>query len=129
MSPRSVWNAFTASGRTAEENDVWNHVAKLGALRKQYEALRNGKSLDLLDEEQQLAYARVASEEPVLVVFNNDTKPANVSFDVSMIKQFPPNSPLTDALGKIGNTQLKNGKFNMTIPARTAGIFVREYVR
>ena len=112
-----------------EENDVWNHVAKLGALRKQYEALRNGKSLDLLDEEQQLAYARVASEEPVLVVFNNDTKPANVSFDVSMIKQFPPNSPLTDALGKIGNTQLKNGKFNLTIPSRSAGIFVREYVR
>lgn len=122
-------NAFDASGRTKGENEVWNHLAKLGQLRQKYEALRNGKSLDLLDEEQQSAYARIDKEEPVLVVFNNDTKPANVSFDVSMIKEFPPNSPLTDALGKIGNTSLKNGKFNLTIPARTAGVFVREYVR
>ncbi len=122
-------NAFDASGRTKEQNDVWNHLAKLGNLRQKYGALRNGKSLDLLDAEQQMAYARIDKEEPVLVVFNNDTKPVNVNFDVSMIKEFPPNSPLTDALGKIGNTSLKNGKFNLTIPARTAGIFVREYVR
>ena len=122
-------NAFEASGRTKEENDVWNHLAKLGALRQKYVALRNGKSLDLLDEEQQIAYARIDKEEPVLVVFNNDAKPATVNFDVSMIKEFPPNSPLTDALGNLGNLSLKNGKFTATIPARTAGIYVREYVR
>ena len=38
-------NAFTAQGRTAQENEVWNHLAMLGKLRKELEPLRNGESL------------------------------------------------------------------------------------
>lgn len=122
-------NAFEASGRTKEENDVWNHLAKLGEIRQKYNSLRNGKTLFLLDEDQQMAYARIDKEEPTIIVFNNDTKSAEVKFDVSMIKEFPPNSPLTDALGKSGNIRLQNGKFSATIAPRTAAIFVREYMK
>ena len=46
-------NAFTAQGRNPQENDVWNHVSKLGALRRDLVPLRRGSTLDLLDEEQQ----------------------------------------------------------------------------
>lgn len=116
-------NAFTNSGRTAQENDVWNHLAKLGALRRELEPLRNGKSLDLLDEEQQTAYARVSPNQAVLVVFNNDTKSAEAKFDVSMIKNFGANAALTDKLGKLGDVKIENGMFKITMPARTAGIF------
>ncbi len=115
-------NAFTSAGRTAQENEVWNHLAKLGALRKELKPLRVGESLDLLDEEQQTAFARVSGDQAVLMVFNNDTKPAQISFDVSMIKQFAPNAVLTDRLGKIADVNLQNGKVNLTIPARTAAI-------
>lgn len=116
-------NAFDASGRTKEQNDVWNHLAKLGVLRKELEPLRNGKSLDLLDEEQQMAYARVSEKQSVLVIFNNDTKPAEVKFDVSMIKSFGANATLTDNLGKISNVKIENGKVSFTMPARSAGVF------
>ncbi|MCY7374924.1 MAG: cyclomaltodextrinase N-terminal domain-containing protein [Pyrinomonadaceae bacterium] len=116
-------NAFTASGRTVQENDVWNHLAKLGALRKDLNALRNGKSYDLLDEEQQMAYARVAENQAVLVVFNNDIKPSAVSFDVSMIKPFAPNAVLTDRLGKVSDVKINDGKINFSMPARTGGVF------
>lgn len=116
-------NAFEAAGRTKEQNDVWNHVAKLGALRQKYEALRNGKSLDLLDEEQQSAYVRVLNNQAILMIFNNDTKTAEVSFDVSMIKQIPSNSVMKDELGKIADVKIENGKVRFTMPARTAGIF------
>jgi glycosidase len=116
-------NAFEASGRTKEQNDVWNHLAKLGALRKQYDALRNGKSLDLLDEEQQMAYARVTGNQAVLMVFNNDTKPAEVKFDVSMIKQISSNSMMKDGLDKVSDIKIENGKVKFIMPARTAGIF------
>ena len=127
--PGDTRNAWNAEGRTKEENDVWNHFAKLGQLRQKYAALRNGKSLDLLDEEQQSAYARVTEKQAVLMIFNNDIKPSKVTFDVSMIKELPLDSLLTDALDRAGNVKLINGKFSATIPARTAGIFVREYVR
>ena len=116
-------NAFTTSGRTAEENDVWNHLAKLGALRKELVALRNGASFDLLDEEQQSAFARVANNQAVIVVFNNDTKPANINFDVSMLKPLGSNTILTDRLGKIADVKIENGRVNFSMPARTAGIF------
>lgn len=116
-------NAFEASGRTKEENDVWNHLAKLGQIRQKYPALRNGKSLDLLDEEQQSAYARVLGNQAIVMVFNNDTKPAEVKFDIAMIKQIPTSSTLKDELGKIADVKIENGKVKFTMPARTAGIF------
>jgi neopullulanase len=121
--PGDKRNAFTAGDRTAQENDVWNHLAKLGALRKDLIALRNGASYDLLDEEQQMAYARVANNQAVIVVFNNDTKPANVAFDVSMLKSLGSNTTLTDKLGVIPDVKIENGKVNFSMPARTAGIF------
>lgn len=116
-------NAFEVSGRTEAQNDVWNHLAKLGALRKELEPLRNGKSLDLLDEEQQSAYARVSPNQAVLMIFNNDTKTAEVKFDVSMIKQFGANSTLKDSLGKLSDVKIQNGKVSFAMPARSAGIF------
>lgn len=122
--PGDERNAFEASGRTKEENEVWNHLAKLGELRNKYGALRKGKSLDLLDEEQQMAYARLLDEKfAVLVIFNNDTKPAEVSFDVSMINAIPKNSTMKDELGKVSDIKIENGKVKFTMPARTAGIF------
>jgi glycosidase len=121
--PGDQRNAFTASGRTAEENNVWNHLAALGRLRREFSALRTGRTLDLLDEEQQMAYARLTDRQAVLVVFNNDTKPAEVAFDVSMIKPFPANSVLTDRLGKIADVNVTGGKVKLNMPPRTAGVF------
>jgi hypothetical protein len=86
-------------------------------------ALRNGASFDLLDEEQQMAYARVANKQTVIVVFNNDTKSVNVQFDVSMLKSLGSNNILTDRLGKIPDVKIENGNVNFSMPARTAGIF------
>jgi len=116
-------NAFTRGGRTADENRVWDHLAKLGELRKELEPLRRGKTLDLLDADQQMAYARVTNRDAVLVIFNNDTKPAEVEFDVSMIKRLSGDRVLESRLGNTGNIEVKNGKVLMTMPARTAGIF------
>lgn len=118
-------NAFAQNGRTTQENEVFNHLAKLGELRKQLEPLRRGRSLDLLDEEQQLAFARLTDNAAVIVIFNNDTKSAEVAFDISFIsKQIGVNATLSDALGKLNEIRVNDGKVKATIPARSAGIFV-----
>jgi glycosidase len=119
--PGDQRNAFTPAGRTPQENEVWNHLARLGQLRKQLEPLRRGATFDLL-EEQQMAYARVTDKQAVIVVFNNDAKSAAVKFDVSMIRQLPANAVLTDALGKIADVKIENGAINLLMPARTAAI-------
>jgi glycosidase len=117
-------NAFTAAGRTPQENDVWNHLAKLGELRKSLEPLRRGRSLDLVDEEQQFAFARLTDKAAVIVIFNNDTKPADVSFDISFIsKQIPTDTTLADSLAKLPDIRVNDGKVSATIPARSVGIY------
>lgn len=139
-------NAFTAQGRTAQENDVWNHLAKLGQIRQKYTALRTGRTLDLLDEEQQSAYARVSKNEAVIVVFNNDTKPAAIEFSIETEYMFRTSNYLVnsanpgetssialaklangailkDELGKAPDIKIENAKVKFTMPARTAGIF------
>ena len=121
--PGDTRNAFTSSGRTAEEKDVWNHLALLGRMRAELAPLRNGKTLDLLDEEQQMAYARVNENQAVLMIFNNDMKAVNMQFDVSMIKPFPANGNLSDKLGKLSDIKIQNGKISFSIPARTSGVF------
>ena len=123
--PGDACNAFTAQGRTPQENDVFNHLAKLGELRKLHEPLRRGRSLDLVDEEQQFAYARLTDKAAVIVIFNNDKKPVEVNFDISFIsKQINVNATLADALGKLPELRLNDGRVKATIPARSAGVYV-----
>jgi len=123
--PGDVRNAFTSAGRTADENDVWNHLAKLGSLRKAIEPLRRGRSLDLFDAEQQYAYARLTDKEAAVVIFNNDTRPAEVVFDISFIsKQIATDATLRDALGNLADIRVNDGKVKAMIPARSAGIYV-----
>lgn len=122
--PGDARNAFSNSGRTAVEKDVFDHLSKLGKLRKELEPLRRGKTLDLLDGEQQMAYARVTDGQAVIVVINNDTKPAEVSFDISAIKQIEPSASLHDRLGTVPNVRSKNGGVNFMMPGRSSGVFV-----
>lgn len=120
--PADGIDKFAASGRNTVEKEVWDHLAKLGKLRQQLEPLRRGKTIDLLDEEQQMAYARMTDKEAIVVVFNNDTKPATVTFDVSMIKQTKINSSLVDLLDETRSFEVKSGSVTVELPARSARI-------
>ncbi len=120
--PADGIDKFAAPGRNAVEKDVWDHLAKLGKLRQTFEPLRRGKTIDLLDEEQQMAYARMTDKEAIVVVFNNETKPATVTFDVSMIKQTKTNGSFVDLLDEPRSFEVKNGSVNVELPARSARI-------
>jgi len=121
--PGDSRNAFTAAGRTSSENDVWNHLAKLGALRKELEPLRRGRTLDLYDGEQQMAFARLTEKEAVIVVFNNDVRETTISFDLSVVKPVPRNGILNDRLSNLKEVRIKNGNADFLLPPRSAGIY------
>jgi glycosidase len=121
-------DAFTRAGRSKTENEVWNYLAKLGHLRQELEPLRRGSTLDLLDEEQQMAYARVGKTMSVIVIINNDSKPANVGFDCSDVKNIPVNAVLKDILGTSQGAPMHGGYFSARIPGRTAAIFIPGYL-
>ena len=76
-------NAFTKAGRTAAENEVFEHVKRLAKLRAELPALRRGTLVQVYDEEQQTVFARRLGDQTVFIAFNNDTKPATIKFKFS----------------------------------------------
>ena len=107
--------------RTAVENDVFEHLKRLAGLRNGLPAVRHGSLVQLYDEEQQTAYARVLrGAKTVIVVINNDTKPTALKFNVSAL-HLPDGTPLDDALGVVkGRTKVEGGTVSVTLPARSA---------
>lgn len=121
-------DAFTAEGRSETENSVWNHVANLGRLRQERKALRRGKSLDLLDADQQYAYARVRDDEVVLVVFNNENEPAECTFSVKSLPSQAMaegwSAQCDDQLGVAPPLVIEQKRASVTLPAKTAAIYL-----
>lgn len=69
--PGDPRNAFTATGRTAEQQDVFAHVQSLLALRRAHPALRTGKQWHIAWDDSYYAFVRELPKEKLLVVYNN----------------------------------------------------------
>ncbi|MDT4965426.1 MAG: neopullulanase [Acidobacteriota bacterium] len=115
-------NAFTKTGRTPEEQDLFEYVRKMVRLRDELEPLRRGSLVNLYVAPQQYAYARVTSRASVVIAINNDIKPAVLDFAVAAAK-LPQDVALTDRLGVSADVRVANGRLRMTIPARSASVF------
>ena len=72
--PGDARNAFTAEGRTSEEQRVFAAVQKLLKLRREHGALRTGKLFHLFSDEDSYVFLRQTDDERLVVVFNNSTK-------------------------------------------------------
>ena len=75
-------DAFTAQGRTPQEQDVFDHLRRVIHLRHELEPLRRGALQHLYVADQQYAFARTDDTGSVLVAINNDTKPATFTVSV-----------------------------------------------
>lgn len=72
--PGDARNAFTAAGRTKEEQVIFAHVQQLLRLRREHGALRRGQLWHVGWDQAAYAFARMTKEERLLVVFNRDDK-------------------------------------------------------
>jgi glycosidase len=119
--PGDKRNAFTAAGRTKDEQEVFEYIRRLTTLRRELEPLRNGRLVNLHVSEQQYAYARLTRTDAVVIVINNDDEAAEIEFDVSRV--IPKNRSLTDRLGVTRNVIVRDGKMKVSLPKRSAAIF------
>jgi len=115
-------NAFTAAGRTKEEQELFDHVRRLTALRRELEPLQTGALINLYVSEQQYAYARSLRGNAVVAVFNNDDKAAEFEFDVSRLG-LRNDAVLRDRLDVSRDITVRDGKLRVSLPKRSAAIF------
>ena len=119
--PGDARNAFTAAGRTAEQQDVFAYVQSLIALRKEHPALRRGKQWHIGWDDGYYAFLRETAEERLLVIYNNAGTSRRLEIAID-------DTPLEKARGLRGifggqTAEISDGKIVVTLPARTAAVF------
>jgi len=110
---------LTQEGRSGEEQDMYDYVARLLSWRKTSEAVQQGQLLHFLPtmEENTYVYFRIAGDERVMVVINNGTQPVALDWQ-----------RYAEGLGRAqkGRNVLSNDKVEVgkshTVPAQTAQI-------
>lgn len=119
--PGDPHNAFTASGRTAEQQDVFAHVQTLLTLRKSHPALRTGKQWHIGWDDTYYAFLRELPEDKLLVVYNNAAKTVELNIPV----ENTPLEPAHEFQTVFGNStaELVGGKVRVSLPAETLGVF------
>jgi glycosidase len=124
--PGDKRNAFTAAGRTKDEQELFEYIRRLTTLRRDLEPLQSGALVNLYVAEQQYAYARTLRNEAVVVVFNNDNNAAEFEFDVRRAG-LKDGATMHDRLGIIRDVTVRDGKLRVGLPKRSVAI-LREQV-
>ena len=122
--PGDSKNAFTAEGRTAEEQELFSYVQTLLRLRREHPALQSGKLWHLFSDETSYVFLRETEEERLLVAFNNSAEPRVLKITLAD----------TPGLGAAGFTRVLgqakgdvlNGEVRLAMPAQSISIFLMD---
>ncbi|MDX5483191.1 MAG: cyclomaltodextrinase C-terminal domain-containing protein, partial [Hymenobacteraceae bacterium] len=83
--PEDKVNKFTAAGRTAQENEIFDYVKALANYRKSNEVLQTGKMMQYVPEDGVYVYFRYNPQKTVMVVMN--TKEAEAAVATARFKE------------------------------------------
>jgi glycosidase len=75
--PGDSRNAFTSSGRTAEENEAFTYLNKLLIYRKTNPVLQTGKMIQFIPRDNMYVYFRIDDRKTVMVIMNNSLEKLN----------------------------------------------------
>jgi neopullulanase len=121
--PGDSHDAFAASGRSSEESAVVEHVKMLIHLRSGLPSLRSGELVTLLADEQLWIYARRSGGETAIIVLNNDTKAVQTEVSTGILS-LKDGTKLSGRLGVVPNLIVNKGLAHISLPARSAEVFV-----
>jgi glycosidase len=115
-------DAFTPSGRTREQQEIFSYVQSFLNLRREHSALRGGRLWHLASDESSYVFLRESEEERLAVAFNNADQPRELRIPVNET----PAQKATDVKILFGEAKAEfNGKeIRMTMPAQSLSIFV-----
>jgi neopullulanase len=67
-------NKFEPEQRSLEENETWNHISKLANWRKDSPAIKDGKLIQFVPENNLYVYFRVADDQKVMILINTSNE-------------------------------------------------------
>ncbi|HEX6739336.1 MAG TPA: alpha-amylase family glycosyl hydrolase, partial [Vicinamibacteria bacterium] len=121
--PGDARDAFTSTGRTPEEQALFDHLRRLLKLRAELAPLRRGTLTHLVVGEATYAYARVHEGQAVVVALNNGSAAAELEIPVAGLG-LREGASLGDRLGHAGPAQVRDGRLRLRLPPRAAAVLV-----
>ena len=76
--PGDQTNKFEASGRTAQENEVFNYIKTLANYRKTSSALKTGKTMQFIPQNGVYVYFRYDAKQTIMCVMNTSDQSATI---------------------------------------------------
>lgn len=119
--PGDPRNAFLESGRTPPEQELFAHVQRLLALRREHPALRRGQLWNISWDDTSYAFARTSDKEKLLILMNIAANPQEVelSFSDTPLAGAVKLSPLLGG----SNQQVQNDRVEVTVPPQDLQIY------
>ena len=113
-------DAFTQSGRTRGQQEIFSYVQALLSVRREHAALRGGRLWHLASDESAYVFVRESEEDQVVVVFNNSGQPRELRVPL----KGTPLQKAADIALLFGDAKaaLAGGEIRLTMPAQSLSI-------
>jgi neopullulanase len=114
-------DAFMASGRTRDQQEIFSYVQSLLKFRGEHEALRGGHLWHLASDESSYVFLRESEEERLVVAFNNSEKPKELRIPL----KDAPGQKAAEILLLFGGAkaELAGNEIHVTMPAQSLSVF------
>ncbi len=120
--PGDVRNAFTADGRTADEQKIFTQARRLLHLRQQHPALRRGSYIHIYSDEDTFVYVRDFQSERLLLLMNNASAARTIEIPVAdtLLEK---TKMLTRVMAEHDAEFLPGSKIRVELPARSLSMY------
>lgn len=112
-----TYNAFDLENQNAQDKDIFNYLSTILNYRKNSSALTKGKMIQFIPRDGIYLFFRIADDDMVMVVVNNNIDDTNV--DMTRFNEM-------DIIGKTAKNIVTNKIFklenNVVFPAKTVSI-------
>ena len=115
-------DAFTAAGRTADENAVFDHLKNLARLRAATPALRRGRLVNLLAADDAYVYARVDASGSAVVALNNAATARSLDIEVGGVLK--DGAVFSDRLACGGEARVAAGRLRIDLPPSCDALYL-----
>jgi glycosidase len=116
-------NAFQASGRTPNEQAVFEHVRRLLHLRQEAAPLRRGGAVNLQVTEKTWTYARVLDGRAAVVAINTGDAEARIEAPAGPAG-LRDGTAMDDRLGSGIRAMVEEGRLHITLAALSSAVFL-----
>jgi glycosidase len=114
-------NAFTDTGRTPQQQQIFSYVQKLLLLHRRHEALRSGLLWHLFSDDESYVFLRESEDERLIVAFNNSTQQRELRLPISGTPA--EGATALPVLFGEARASVAAGEIRLTMPAQSLSIF------